>query len=49
MVNLRLPVDNQGQGGCLYPSDGEHLAVAAIAQGVEASCVHAEQPVANGS
>ena len=49
MVNLRLSVDNQGQGRCLYPSDGEHLAVAAIAQGIEASRIHAEQPVANGS
>ena len=49
MVDFLLSVDDQRQRGCLYTSDGEHHAGAAIAQGVEPCGVHAQEPVARGT
>ena len=48
MVDLVLPVDDQGEGRGLYAADGEHLPVLPIAQGIEPGGVHAQQPVADG-
>ena len=39
VVNLFLAVDDEGEGGSLYTTDAEHLAVLAILDGVETGAV----------
>ena len=48
-LNLLLATHNQRQSGCLHSSNGEHLLLLSVFEGVEASGVHAQSPVADGS
>ena len=51
MLNSLLALDDQCQGGGLYPSDGEGLlaVTSSVAQGVEAGSIHPEEPVTDGT
>ena len=52
MINFFLPVDDEGQSGCLYAADAQHLMTASlitIFDGIESGAVHAKNPVANGT
>ena len=51
MLNSLLALDDQCQGRCLHPSDGEGLLAVApsVAQGVEAGSIHSEEPVSDGT
>lgn len=50
VLDLEVAVDDHGEGGGLHTTDGEHLALClAVAEGVEACGVHAEEPVADGA
>ena len=49
VLYLFLSVDYERESGGLNPSDAQHLAVLAILERVEACCIHAENPVADGS
>ena len=49
VFNLLLAVDNEGERGCLHPSDAEHLPVLSVFEGIEPGGIHAENPVADGT
>ena len=49
MVNFCLSVDDQCQRRRLNTTDGEYLTILTIAQRIEAGCIHAQQPVPNGT
>ena len=49
LFDFLLPVDDERERWRLYSSDAEHLMVLSVLQSIEAGCVHAEQPVADGA
>ena len=51
VLDSLLALDDEGEGGGLYASDGEGLlaVAAAIAEGIESGGIHPEEPVADGA
>ena len=48
ILDFFLAVDDEGQCRSLYASDGKHLLVLSVFQGIQAGCIHAQGPVADG-
>ena len=49
VLDLLLPVDNQSECRCLHTSDGEHLPVLSVFEGIETCGIHTQQPVTDGT